>query len=180
MEERRFILWRESDRRLLVAASVLGITLGVVITIFYVVFTTIQIDGPSMSPTLLHGDRVLLTKGYPDPDAGDILSLNVPDENGRSVRVIKRVVAVGGDTVEVFGDRVYVNGDLAPHGYGEVLEHEEFYFPPFKVPEDTVYVVGDNRGVSYDSRTVGPVPISAINGRVVAIVFPLHRLGAVE
>jgi len=180
MEERRFVLWRESDRRFLVAASVLAIALGVLIAIFYVVFTTIRIDGPSMSPTLLHGDRVLLTKGYPDPGVGDILSLNVPDENGRSVRVIKRVVAVGGDTVEVFGDRVYVNGDLAPHGYGEVHEHEEFYSPPLEVPEDTVYVVGDNRGVSYDSRIVGPVPISAINGRVVAIVFPLHRLGAVE
>lgn len=179
-EERRFILWRESDRRLLVVSAILALALGIAITVFYIMFTTIEIDGPSMSPTLLDGDRILLTKGYPDPAVGDVLSVNVPDEYGRSVRVIKRVVAVGGDTVEVFGDRVYVNGDLAPHGYGEVPEHEDFYAPPLQVPEDTVYVAGDNRGVSYDSRIVGPVPLSAVNGRVVAIVFPLHRLGAVD
>lgn len=179
MEEHRFILWRESDRRLLAISGILALVLGIAITVFYVVFTTIEIDGPSMSPTLLDGDRVLLTKGWPDPAVGDILSVNVPDEHGRSVRVIKRVVAVEGDTVEVFGDRVYVNGALAPYGYGELPEHEEFHLPPFQVPEDTVYVAGDNRGVSYDSRIVGPVPLSAVNGRVVAIVFPVHRLGIV-
>lgn len=180
MDERRFIPWRESDRRLLVAAAILAVALGIFITVFYVVFTTIRIDGPSMAPTLLNGDRILLTKGYPDPAVGDVLSVNVPDELGRSVRVIKRVTAIGGDTVEVYGDRIYVNGDLAPHGYGEVPEHDDFYAPPFVVPDGTVYVAGDNRGVSYDSRIVGPVPVSAVNGRVVAIVFPLHRLGGVD
>lgn len=180
MEEHRFVPWRESDRRLLIIAAVLALILGVFITVFYVVFTTIRIDGPSMEPTLLNGDRILLTKGYPEPAVGDVLSVNVPDEYGRSVRVIKRVVAVPGDTVEVFGDRIYVNEVLAPHGSGEIPEHESVHLPPLVVPDDTVYIAGDNRGVSYDSRIVGPVPVSAVNGRVIAVVFPLHRLGAVE
>jgi len=87
---------------------------------------------------------------------------------------------VAGDTVEVFGDRIYVNEELSPHGNGGIPEHESVHLPPLVVPDDTVYIAGDNRGVSYDSRIVGPVPVSAVNGRVVAVVFPLHRLGAVD
>ena len=178
VDERRFILWRDSDRRLVILAGVLAVVLGIVLGLLYVVFTTVRIAGPSMEPALHDGDRVLITKGYDAPERGDIVSATVPDEHGRSVRVIKRVVALGGDTVEVHGDRAYVNGERVPGGANG--DDVELWIQPFVVPDGHLYVLGDNRALSYDSRLVGPVPVGNVRGRVVAIIAPPHRFSIID
>lgn len=178
LDEHRFILWRDSDRRYAVFAGVLAIVLGIVVSLFYVVFTTVRIAGPSMEPTLYDQDRVLITKGYDAPERGDILSATVPDEHGRPVGVIKRVVALAGDTVEVFGDRAYVNGERVPGGSNG--EDTGVTIEAFVVPDGSVYVLGDNRPLSYDSRFVGPVPLVDVDGSVVAVILPLHRFSIID
>ncbi len=178
MESFRFILWRESDQRAVVVAVVLAIVLGVVVGLLYFVFTTIRIAGPSMEPALRDQDRVLVTKGYEEPMRGDIVSATVPDEYGEPVRVVKRVAAVPGDTVEIYGDRAYVNGRRIPGGADG--DGAPLSFPAFTVPEGYVYLLGDNRQVSYDSRVVGAVPITVVRGKVVAIILPLSRFAIVE
>jgi len=178
MNKRRFILWRDSDRWMAILAVALAAGLGVAIALFYVVFTTIRIAGPSMEPALLDEDRVLITRGYDVPGRGDIVSAMVPDEDGRAVRVIKRVVALGGDTVEMHGDRAYVNGERVPGGANN--DEVDVWIEPFVVPDSHVYLLGDNRPLSYDSRLVGPVPIGDVRGRVVAIILPLYRFSIIH
>lgn len=171
-------MWRESDRRFLVLAAALAIILGVLVSTFYVVFTTTRVSGPSMEPALYHGDRLLLTRSYDDPRRGDIVSATVPDEAGRPTGVIKRVVALPGDTVELVGDSAYVNGALSagsPAGAGEGVRT-----PPLVVPEGSVYLLGDNRPVSYDSRILGPVSLRSVEGVAVAIIAPIHRFSIMD
>jgi len=175
----RFIIWRENDRRYLILLVVLAALLGAVLAVFYLVFTTVRIDGDSMAPTLHDEDRILITKGYDTPARGDIVSAYVPDEHGQAVRVIKRVVALEGDTVEIFGDRAYVNGDLVTYG-PPITGPGDARLDPYVVPEGTVFVLGDNRPYSYDSRFFGPVPLPVIRGKVVAIIMPLQRFTIID
>ena len=150
-----------------------------VILVFYVFFTTAQVDGPSMLPTLKDGDRLLLTHGEESPSRGNIVVTVVPEGN-QSVEVVKRVIGVPGDSVEIRGDIAIVNGQPEPD-YGQIVvpEYAE-WLPAITVPPGTVYVMGDNRPVSLDSRREGPVPIAGIKGRAVAIFAPVNRIGAVH
>ncbi|MBN2247429.1 MAG: signal peptidase I [Coriobacteriia bacterium] len=178
MDEHRFILWRDSDRRVVVLASVLAVALGIVVSLLYVVYTTVRISGPSMEPALYDEDRVLITRGYDVAEHDDIVSAVVPDEHGQPVRVIKRVVALAGDTVEIHGDRAYVNGERVPGGANG--DASGAWIPAFEVPAGHVFVLGDNRSLSYDSREVGPVPVADIRGKVVAVILPLHRFSIID
>lgn len=178
MGERRFIIWRDSDRRVAVLAGLLAIILGVLVSLLFVVFTTIRIVGPSMEPALYEEDRVLITKTYEVPRRGDIVSALVPDEHGRGVRVMKRVVALEGDTIKVHGDVAYVNGERVAGG--TVSADAVVWNDEIVVPEGHVYLLGDNRPLSYDSRMVGPVPLDRVRGRVVAIIAPIHRFSIID
>lgn len=162
----------------MVLAAVLAIALGVLVSTLYVVFTTVRVAGPSMEPTLFDEDRVLVTKQYDVAEHGDIVAATLPDEAGRPTGVIKRVVAVAGDTVEMIGDSAYVNGLLVPGD--PVASGSEVRLPPIVVPAEHVYLLGDNRAVSYDSRFVGPVPVANVDGEVVAIIAPIGRFRIID
>lgn len=180
MASPRFILWRQSDRRLYVTLLILAVLLVVLVALLNVVFGVSKIDGPSMEPTLREGDRILITRGYDEPLAGDLVSFVSADRNGRPIRMIKRVVAVPGDTIEVLGDSAWVNGrpsEVAPAAY---IGTESYRLGPMTVPEGTVYVLGDNRPVSLDSRWIGFVPLATIRGKAVTIIFPPLRMGGID
>lgn len=180
MDAPRFILWRRTDRAFFVLAGLLVFSLAALVTLLYGVHTVRKIDGPSMEPTLVQDDRVLVTRGYEIPAVGDIVSFATVDRSGQEVDLIKRVVALPGDTVEIVGDSVYVNGDLstaAPHAQ---VGDQTYRLGPMTVPEGAVYLLGDNRPVSLDSRILGFVPISSIRGKAVAVIFPLSRAGAID
>ncbi len=111
---------------------------------------------------------------------GDVVVFRFPGD--RSKDYIKRVIGVPGDTVELKDKVIHVNGSKIddPWGinkgslYGEYSERN-VNFGPFKVPEDQVFVMGDNRDRSYDSRYWGPVPIKDIKGRAFVIYWSWNR-----
>ena len=156
----------------------LALLLAAIVLVFFVLFDTSTIVGPSMTPTLLDHDYVLLTKGLRAPQPGDVVILNVVYK-GQREEWVKRVMAVGGDTVDVKGDVIRVDGapERFPHkvlltGATTPVEH-------LVVPAGRIFVAGDNRGVSEDSRYVGTFPVSAVRGKVVFIYAPIERIGPV-
>jgi signal peptidase I len=158
----------------------------------------------SMLPTIEVNDRVMVSKlsyRFGTPQRGDIVvflsPLNGDDEAGLPQRIvrhileavgirtasaddlIKRVVAVAGDTVEIRDGALMINGAAVPEPY--LLEPGEMAdFGPEVVPEESVFVMGDNRRISYDSRRFGPIPIRKLIGEAVVRIWPLDRFGAVD
>lgn len=150
--------------------------LVVIVLVFYVFFSSAVVDGRSMTPTLLSGDYLLITRGYEAPRRGDVVVTHV-DEEGRSVELVKRIIAIPGDTIEIRGDVAFVNGINEPFRGQFIDPRFAVSRPKVVVPEGYVYVLGDNRPGSEDSRFLGPVPVSGIAGRAVMVYAPLPRLG---
>jgi len=150
-----------------------------VVLVFYVFFDKGRISGPSMLPTLHDKDMVLLTKGYHDPQRGDIIFTAV-DEQGQAVEIVKRVIGLPGDSVEIRKDNAIVNGVPEPARGQYVDPNMGDTIRPYVVPQGYLYVMGDNRPNSEDSRYIGPVPIAGVMGRVMAIYAPITRIGRVR
>lgn len=144
-------------------------------TVFYVFFDFAKVDGESMAPTLASGERVLITKGLADPKRGDVVVIRVDEPTGPH-DWIKRVIALGGDLVSFRGDAVLVNGQPETFPHATLTNEETLPVGEYTVPADSFFAVGDNRGVSFDSRFVGPFKRSALHGRVVAVYTPLNRV----
>lgn len=163
----------------LVFVAVLVAVLASLITLLYVVFSVIRVEGESMLPALEPGDRMLITRGYGVPRAGDIVCFTA-DEGDHSARVVKRVIGVPGDTIQIVGDTAYVNGVISNVAPGAVVSDDIHRLGPRIVPEGSVYVLGDNRPISLDSRMTGPVPIESILGKGVAVILPLHHFHMID
>ena len=155
------------------------VLLALLLLVFYGLFQPAMVDGPSMLPTLHSADRLLVTHGYPTPRRGDIIVTIVP-ENGTGVDVVKRVIGLPGDTVEIRSDVAWVNGVAEPQRGQVVVAAYSMSAPPITVPKGRLYVMGDNRAVSEDSRYLGPVPLSGAKGRAVAIFAPVNRVRLVR
>jgi signal peptidase I len=130
--------------------------------------------GPSMEPNLYRGDRVMTEKVsyllHP-PRRGDVVIVERP---GNEVSLIKRVVALPGETVEVRGGHTFINGRQIEEPW--VTHFGGPNYPPTVVPPDHVFILGDNRGSSRDSRAIGPVPVDTIKGRVWLVYWPLDQI----
>ena len=169
---------RRSARIALALVGPLTAVLLALILVFFVFFYTTTIDGSSMYPTLFNKDYVLITKVLARPQRGDVVVLHVLYQ-GKKEEWVKRIVALGGDRVNVSGDMITVNGagEKFPHmiidgGATQPVEQ-------VTVPAGQIFVAGDNRAVSLDSRFVGTFPVTSIHGRVVAIYAPIERMGPV-
>lgn len=180
MTEHGLIAWRTSDRRYLPLLVVLVVVLSALVATLYFVFTVVRVSGDSMEPALLSEDRVLMTRGYPSPQAGDIVAFTIMEPDGVADPLIKRVVAIPGDQVEVLGDIVYVNGELSSAAPTARVGADDAPRIEMTVPPGTVYVLGDNRPYALDSRSFGPVPLDTVEGKGVAIILPLTRAGAID
>jgi signal peptidase I len=133
----------------------------------------VRVHGDSMQPTLRPGAVVVIDKvGYRfhDPRRGDVVVTSDP-RNG--VSIVKRVVAVGGDSVALENGSLVVNGVTVAETYIDNADMAGFYFGPDVVPEGDVFVLGDHRAVSVDSRTFGPIAVDSIEGRVSQQIWPL-------
>lgn len=126
----------------------------VAFVIFCLVFRVIGVEGGSMYPTLNDGDWITVSGHSFSVDRGDIIVANPPWERG--VPVVKRVIAVGGDTVNInpLSGKVFVNDVMLDEPYidDEVTLWGNVAFP-LEVPEGTYFVMGDNRDISLDSRS---------------------------
>jgi signal peptidase I len=136
-----------------------------------------MVEGPSMMPTLENHERLLVNKFIyfiEAPRKGEIIVFRYPRDPSRDF--IKRVIATGGDTVEIRNGRVYINGDLLEEKY--ILERTKGSYNKAIVPPDHVFVMGDNRNNSEDSRfsDVGFVPFKLIKGKASVVFWPLGEL----
>lgn len=166
---------RRSERRYAIALVPLSAVAVTLLLVFFVLFHYTTVEGDSMRPTLLTQDRLLLTKGYDGPHRGDIVVFLLK-EQGAEVEVVKRVVGLPGDTVETRGDVAWVNGHAEPKGYDILVGGGDRLVGPVRVPKGSIFVLGDNRVVSLDSRFIGPIPLTSVVGRAVAIFTPVTRI----
>ncbi len=142
------------------------------------------VDGTSMVPTMHHGDRYLISDLFYTPEQGDIVVFR-PEVDGDNELWIKRIVAVEGQTVYIDPNdyKVYVDGKVLEEPYLEgAATIPKSTENPITVPEGSVYVLGDNRAISHDSRyeDLGCVPVSHLAGRVILRFWPLRDFGFCE
>jgi signal peptidase I len=142
------------------------------------VFETVSVDGHSMDPTLNNKDRLIVEKVtyyFRAPKPGDIVVIKYPAD--QKEKFIKRVIAVGGDRIKIENNKVYVNDQPKNEPY--ILEKTMRDFNEVKVPQNTIFVMGDNRNNSRDSRypDVGFVPYKLVVGRAVLRIYPFSRFG---
>lgn len=138
---------------------------------------TPQVSGLSMAPHIASGEFVLIntvTYRMHAPERGDIIAFSHDAPTAQSL--IKRVVGLPGDRVRVSHGRVLIDGKPLPEPY--VRYADERSFPEVTVPAGTLYVLGDNRANSDDSRFWGFVPQSKVIGKALAGIWPLGHIGA--
>ncbi len=167
-----------SQRTLIGLAATLTFVFVGVIVMFNVTHSTSRVVGPSMLPTLAIGDVTLVTRGYDRPLRGDIVIIRADDESveHEDSGLIKRIIAAPGDRVEVRSGRALVNGRPEQGTYSLILAEGDLSFPPTTLGPDEVFVLGDNRPDSADSRVFGPVPVHYIQGKIRAVIAPIYRI----
>jgi signal peptidase I len=155
----------------------------IVVLIFTFLFRTIAVTGFSMQDTLQDKDRVIVTSLFYTPKPGDVVVIT------RAAHVeeplVKRVIAVGGQTLKIdfSTGEVYVDGILQDEPYikNKTTRPGDWNFPEV-IPEGYVFVMGDNRQISKDSRNqdIGLIDERDIIGKVQCIFYPFNRIGRVE
>ena len=131
--------------------------------------------GHSMEPNLHQDEQLIIDKlsyRFHFPERGDIVVVDVPDSE---IPLIKRVIGLPGETLEIKGNRVYVNGQLLSEPYLSDIAQNRY--GPIDIPPDHVFVMGDNRNASRDSRMIGPVRISQIIAKAWVRVWPVEDIG---
>ena len=137
------------------------------------VLQPLRVESNSMAPTYRDGDLLVvdgLSVGVPGVARHDVVIVTSP-LTGQLL--VKRVAAVAGDQVGIADGVLVVNGTPVPERYVDQNLMDSVYFGPVTVPRGAVFVLGDNRSSSVDSRDFGPVPVADVRGRVLAKVSPL-------
>ena len=152
------------------------IILGILIFVFLA--RVVTVDGTSMVPTLHDGDRILVSDLFYTPADGDVIVFQT-DSYGQEP-LVKRVIAVAGETVEIDfdGGIVYVDGVAREEPYIAEATHRPLDFDgPVTVPEGCIFVMGDNRNHSTDSRDdrIGMVDTRCVIGRAFAVIIPARE-----
>jgi signal peptidase I len=148
------------------------------VALFINVFVTqaMVVQGPSMKPNLSYNHGVIVEKVIyrfvHSPRRGDVVVIDTPGEEGL---LVKRAVALPGETVAVQGGQVFINGQPLEEPWA--TRQGGMDCPSTLVPPLHVFVLGDNREESRDSRYFGPVPVDQISGQVRFIIWPLDRIG---
>ncbi|ULO09633.1 signal peptidase I [Paenibacillus sp. 19GGS1-52] len=181
---------RKQKNEVLEWIKAIAIALVLVILIRWLLFKPFIVDGPSMQPNFHTGERVIVNEVLYDirsPKRGEVIVFHVPSE-GRDF--IKRVIGVAGDKIKVEGDVVTVNGEPvnetyiqgaidAAHNNNALYNNKNFPNEDFTdgtVPEGHIFVMGDNRSDSTDSRMIGYVPLGDIVGRADLIFWPVKDI----
>ncbi len=157
-----------------VVSIVIAVALAMFIRTFIVELYVV--DGPSMRPTLESEERLVVNKfiyRLRPPEKGEVLVFQYPRDPSRDF--IKRVIATPGDTIEIREGRVLVNDQLLTEDY--ILEKTRSEYPKSTVPEGRIFVMGDNRNNSEDSRfaDVGFVPYDLIKGKALLVFWPISQ-----
>lgn len=163
----------------------IGVTLGVMFLLYTYVGTLFTVSGQSMYPTLHDGDKMVMSK-LNEIDRFDIVVVDAPDE---PKAYIKRVIGMPGDRITMFQGRLYINDlEVEQPFINDGLPEDEktVFIDDFTlfgltgegvVPENQYFVMGDNRGVSKDSRMLGFISREHIKGEAVFTFWPINRIG---
>lgn len=189
-------VWREIIETALIALLIFVAVRSLVLNF--------RVDGSSMLPNLTNGEMLLVNRNaydsfdlyglvdwvpgvehasakevtpFSDPSRGDIVVFDPPINSNKPY--IKRIIGLPGETVEVRDGSVFVNGELLEEPYieGGITRCTDSYCGPLEVPEEHVYVMGDNRNNSQDSRYFGPVPIDSVEGKALVTYWPISEIG---
>jgi signal peptidase I len=168
------------------------------------VFAKVTVEQSSMENTLLENQQLLvdiISYDFHKPERGDII-IFYPDETKGSIlnrveryidgyaeiftgeekhtRYVKRVIGVEGDEVDIRDGYVYINGTKSDEPYVNGTTQPREFTLPYTVGKNELFVLGDNRGVSKDSRSFGPINMNQVIGKVFFRVYPFNKLGKVE
>lgn len=157
-------------------------TLALALVLYLVinaVTARVRVDGPSMEPSYYHNNRIVVSKAsywWGEIERGDVIVFPAPPNPEEDY--IKRVIGLPGDEVSVVQGTVYVNGHPLVEPY--ISAPPVANLRKTTVPEGNVFVMGDNRNVSSDSRAWGPLAVEDVIGKAVFVYWPLEQIGVVE
>lgn len=172
--EKKNSIWRELYELL----ESFAMAIVIVILAFTLLFRIFVVKGPSMESTLIDGDRLVATNLFGQPDAGDVIIFSGKFNDGEVL--VKRVIGTAGDIVDITEEgKVSVNGAVIEEPYLDAhqITYHHPYAPtamPYTVQEGELFVMGDNRLESLDSRSteIGVAKIERVLGKVVFRLFP--------
>ncbi|MCL1820665.1 MAG: signal peptidase I [Oscillospiraceae bacterium] len=183
---------KKSDIRVELFEWAQALVSAILIFVFIMVFAVriIGVEGTSMEPTLQNQDRMLISKLFYKPSNGDVImftkhGLRLAGHDDRDYPLVKRVIGIAGDTVDInfsTGD-VFVNGRLIEEPYVKDPTRKQYDVNfPLTIPEGYVFVMGDNRNVSHDSRSsdIGLLDNRYILGKVYMRLFPFNKIGFIS
>jgi len=169
--------WHKELREWVVS---LGIAVVVAMLFQTYVYAQSEVRNVSMQNTLVAGQRLIEDKWsyhFHEPRHGDIVIINGPESD---LRLIKRVVGLPGDVVDIHNGEVYLNGEKIDEQYVKGQTFAGSVDIPFTVEEGQLFVMGDNREHSMDSREIGPIARSSIEGKAVLRIWPLPKFGTLN
>lgn len=159
----------------------LVIAVAIAIVIMQFIKPTI-VKETSMQPTLFENDYLLLNRqayNFGEPERGDIIVFHtdLTTESGAEKMLVKRVIGLPGETITVSGGQVYVNGEVLEEDYIKD-GYTDGFVENYVIPEGELYVMGDNRLVSIDSRTesVGSITIDSVLGKAFIRLYPFNQI----
>lgn len=154
-------------------SSIIIAVVAVVILLTFC-FRLIDVDGTSMEPTLINTDKVIVTNLFYTPDNGDVVVISHGEEYDKPL--VKRVIATEGQTLRIDFDNnlIYVDGELIDEPYIQGATIQGNTEIPEVIPEGKVFVLGDNRPVSLDSRyhEIGLIDVESIIGKAQFVIIP--------
>ena len=159
------------------------ISLCVIMLVIVFVFRAVAVDGDSMLPNLHHQEKLITTNLFYTPEKGDIVVLDKNNALGKPL--VKRVIATEGDTIKIdykTGD-VYINGQLLMEDYIlEKIAPADKDNLEMTIQEGYIFVMGDNRNDSLDSRveTIGQVSTKNVLGKAVLRIYPFSEIGVLK
>ena len=170
--------WLSIRETLIDTVKLVVIIVIILFLMIYVVSIT-QVVGSSMKSTLIDGDVLILSKAnyrFFDIKRGDIISLDYEDTK----YLIKRVIGLPGDSIEIVDNVIYINGEVYEEDYlDEGLDYPDFHLSDLgydTIPEDMYLVLGDNREDSLDSRDIGLISKDNVNGKIVLRIWPINKI----
>jgi len=168
------------------------------------VLSKVIVDQSSMENTLFSGQQLLVnqfTYVFDKPERGDIIIFFPNEEKGNLIdgferyidgyremftkeelheRYVKRVIGVAGDTIDIQDGYIYLNGEKLEEAYANGQTEKRSFELPYTVQEGELFVVGDNRDVSLDSREIGPIKTTQVEGKAFFRVYPFSEFGKIE
>jgi len=156
------------------------------IVVYFFIMAPNQVKGASMEPTFYSGEYILTSKityKFRPPHRGDVVIFKSP--KNPDIDYIKRIIALPGDKIVIENEKIYINDQILEESYTELDTNlwESGYIKEgqsITIPSKMIFVMGDNRPRSSDSREFGPIPLEAVIGEVFFRYFPADKMGLIK